>query len=585
MTPPDLSVGQVLGLFGKFLKPERSFIMLGIVYGVAISLLSLATPISVQMLINTVAYTGLPGPLIVLSLTLFGLLVASALLNALRYHLMEIFGRRFYARMVSEIALRSIYAQNPFFADNKSSALFNRYFDIVTVQRNIPILIIGAFTIILQAVVGFILTSFYHPAFIAFNSAVILLLVMVWVIWGRGAVRTAVELSHKKHGAAAWLEGLGGSNGYYKSDTNISHALTYTDKATGGYIKAHRNHFFYTYSQAIAFLMIYAASSAALLGLGGWLVIVGQLTLGQLVAAELVLSAVFYGLSQLGSYIGYFYDLCAAFEELSLFYLVDQEEPSGEFVPEHDDATLEFIEVRGDARGRPAKFNFSIPGGSVVLARAANHGIERLFTNQIERHEAARGGYIAFGGSDILETEVHALRSEVMVIDRPTIVEMTIRDYLRLSSAEATPQRVTEAIKMVGLEPIIARFDDGLDTQLASTGWPLSFPETMALKLAAALLDRPKILILTQLFDGVPGQIIARVTDALRKECGTTTVYFSNREEPCSCNLFMFLDYEEQVVTQSFATYLKSFEVVSDREPTQGALAHTASLPGPDAAE
>ncbi|MEM9881098.1 MAG: ABC transporter ATP-binding protein, partial [Pseudomonadota bacterium] len=218
MTPPTLTVGQVLALFGKFLKPERSFIVLGIVYGVGISLLSLATPISVQMLINTVAYTGLAGPLIMLSLTLFGLLLASALLNALRYHLMEIFGRRFYARLVSEIALRAIYAQDPFFSDDGRAPLFNRYFDIVTVQRNIPILIVGAFTILLQAVVGFTLVSFYHPYFIAFNTVVIFILVMVWLVWGRGAVRTAVELSHKKHGAAAWLEGLGASNGYYKSD-------------------------------------------------------------------------------------------------------------------------------------------------------------------------------------------------------------------------------------------------------------------------------------------------------------------------------------------------------------------------------
>ena len=52
-------------------------------------MLSLATPISVQMLINTVANTGLTAPLVVLSLTLFGLLSASALLQALRIHLMD----------------------------------------------------------------------------------------------------------------------------------------------------------------------------------------------------------------------------------------------------------------------------------------------------------------------------------------------------------------------------------------------------------------------------------------------------------------------------------------------------------------
>lgn len=569
MTPPVLTVSQVLGLFGKLLAPERSFIVLCVIYGIGISLLSLATPISVQMLINTVAYTGLAGPLVMLSLTLFALLLASGLLNALRVHLMEIFGRRFYARMVSEIALRSIYAQNPFFADDGRGPLFNRYFDIVTVQRYIPILVIGAFTVILQAGVGFILVSFYHPLFIAFNAAVIFALCMVWFIWGRGAVRSAISLSHKKHAAAAWLEGLGASNGYFKSDRHIAHALTRTNAATADYIAAHKTHFRYSFSQTIAFFVIYAAASAALLGLGGWLVIVGQLTLGQLVAAELVLSAVFYGLSQLGSYFSYFYDLCAAFEELSLFYLVEQEEPRGLTEIDSGDATLAFVDVRGDARGKSATLQFSIPSGSLVMASARNHGIQRLLTNLLKRHVTPRGGYITFGGSDILETEVHALRREIMVLDRPTLVEMTIRDYLRLSCVDASPQSITKAIEAVGLEPVISRFDDGLDTALAATGWPLSLSETMQLKLAAAMLAQPKVLILTQLIDVVPQEAVDRVMTYLNKERGTTVVYFSNRSVPLSCNRFLYLDYDEQISTGSFEEFWDTTGHTDDAVVTQ----------------
>ncbi|MEM1020411.1 MAG: ABC transporter ATP-binding protein [Pseudomonadota bacterium] len=552
MAPSNLTVGQVLGLFFKLLKPERNFIFLGIIYGIGISLLSLATPISVQMLVNTVAFTGLAGPLIVLSLTLFGLLLASGLLNALRVHLMEIFGRRFYARMVSEIALISLYAQNPFFSDDGRAPLFNRYFDIVTVQRNIPILVIGAFTVLLQAAVGFTLVSFYHEYFIAFNAVVIGLIWGIWIVWGRGAVRTAVALSHKKHAAAAWLEGLGASNGYFKSDRHIAHALTRTDGATGEYIEAHRSHFRYTFSQTIAFLVLYAAASAALLGLGGWLVIIGQLTLGQLVAAELVLSAVFFGLSQLGSYLTYFYDLCAAFEELSLFYNVEQEEPGGRIAEETGSNALSFVNVRGDARGLPATFNFEIESGQQVMAHAANHGIQRLVTNLLKRHVNPLGGYIAFGGSDIMETEVHGLRREVMVLDRPTLVEMSIRDYLRLSAADATPAKVTAAIRAVGLEGIIARFDKGLDTDLAATGWPLSLAETTQLKLAAAIIAHPKLLVMTQLMDAVPKDALQAALDSLAQSSGTSVIYFTNRQEALSFNAFLHLGYTEQVLTPSF---------------------------------
>ncbi len=118
-----ISLVKFFRLFFDILKPEANFYWLAVVYGIGISLLSLATPISVQMLINTIANTALTAPLVMLALTLFGLMVLSVLLYALRVHLMELFARRFYARMVAEISLISVYAQNPFFCCRSRSAL------------------------------------------------------------------------------------------------------------------------------------------------------------------------------------------------------------------------------------------------------------------------------------------------------------------------------------------------------------------------------------------------------------------------------------------------------------------------------
>lgn len=203
------SLRQLYGFVSSILGPDSGYYWLALLYGIGISLLSLATPISVQMLINNVANTGLTTPLVVLTLTLLVLLLLSGLLNALRIHLVDIFQRRFYARMVAEITLRSIYALNPFFQDNQQGALFNRYFDIVIIQKNLPNLLVSGFTIVLQAVVGFILVSLYHPLFLIFNIIVVVLIWLIWAVWGGRAVRSAVEVSHAKHEAAAWLQGLG----------------------------------------------------------------------------------------------------------------------------------------------------------------------------------------------------------------------------------------------------------------------------------------------------------------------------------------------------------------------------------------
>ncbi|MFK8052929.1 MAG: ATP-binding cassette domain-containing protein [Woeseiaceae bacterium] len=531
--------------FRKILGPERKFYTLAVIYGIGISLLSLATPISVQMLVNSIINTGLAAPLIVLSLTLFLLLAVAGLLNALRLHLVDLFGRRFYARMVSEIALRAVYALNPFFEDSGKGPLFNRYFDIIVVMKRIPYLLVGGFSILLQAAVGFALTSMYHPLFLAFNVVLITLIWLVWLIWGRRAIKSAMTLSHKKHAAAAWLEGLASSNGYFKTRRHIDEALSKTDDVTHAYMKSHRTHFGHYFSQAVGFYFLYALAGSSLLGLGGWLVIQGELSIGQLVAAELVLSAVFYGISQLGTYMSYFYDLCAAIEELSFFYDIEQEDADGE--DEHlDGSDVALVKACGKTRGIDTTFDFEIPAAARVFAKAPSHGVQRLFSHFLKRHAVPDSGYITVGGTDIHAIKAHALRHEVMVLDRPNAHEMTIREFLRLSADEVTSKEIIAATEMVGLDPIIAQLKDGMDSKTASTGWPLSLGEMMQLKLAAALIAKPRVLLLSQVCDILPKEVLLRAFAELEKHHQTTIIYFSNRDAESEFTHFLYMGRSQQ---------------------------------------
>ncbi len=550
-----ISLVKFFRLFFDILKPEANFYWLAAVYGIGISLLSLATPISVQMLINTIANTALTAPLVMLALTLFGLMVLSVLLYALRVHLMEIFARRFYARMVAEIALISVYAQNPFFSDAKKGSLFNRYFDVVYVQTAIPILMIGGFTTLLQIAVGFVLVSLYHPYFLGFTLIMVAGIWVVWLIWGARALRTGVDLSHAKHTTAAWLETIGGSNGFFKSQRRIDYALDKTDDYTRSYVNERRRHFRHLFSQTVAFLLMYAGASAALLGLGGWLVVQNELTLGQLVAAELVLSAAFVGVSQLGSYLGYFYDLFAAVEEISQFYDVEQEQPKGADPFDGPDHTIVMKNVRGRARHEDAQFDLEIPSGAIIMAKSSHHGVQRLFTNLLKMHVLPQGGIATLGGMDMKAIEAHHLRKNVHVLDRPSIVEMTIREYLALSCPDTAPQRMIAALETVGLASTIALLEKGLDTPLASTGYPLSAVELQQLKLANALLERPRILVLSRLFDLLDPEPIERAVAELRSAAYTTVIYFSNRRIDLGFDRFLYLEAHQQRTFTSFEEF------------------------------
>jgi len=513
------------GWIALLLAPDAAFVRLAIVYGIAISLLSLATPISVQLLINSVANTALAAPLFTLSAILFVLLAIAGVLSAFRIHLLALFERRLFARIVAEITVRAVHAQNPFFADARRGDLFNRYFDLMTVQKALPSLLIGGFTIVLQGLVGLIVTSFYHPFFLAFNAVLALVLLLIWQLWASGAIRSAVAKSHAKHGAAQWLESVGGSNGFYKSSRHFDFAMDRSEDVTARYVAAHRQHFRYTFAQTLGLLFTYALASAALLALGGWLILRGELSIGQLVAAELILSGVFYGIAQFGPYLEALYELAAGLEELSLFWDVTQER-----VPERarddargpEDGTIRLRGVEHDGRA----FDFTVESGE-QLAVVAAPGAERALTLLLKHHETPTRGLVMIGGSDIAGYDPYRLRAATVVLDRPSFVEMTLREYLTLAAAGDTAPMLT-ALETVGLDERIGTLPMGLDTAIASSGAPLSVGELMALKLAAALLAKPRVLILSPLYDLLPPARIDAALAALRP-AGTTVLQFTRR--------------------------------------------------------
>lgn len=548
-----IDLGEVMRWMGPILGPERGFYGLAISYGVGISLLTLATPLSVQLLINSIASTALPAPLFTLATVLFLLLLLSGALTLLRGHLMELFRRRFMARLVAEVTVKTINAANPFFQDERRIDLFNRYFELINVQKNIPNLLIGGFAIILQVFVGVAVTSFYHPIFFAFNAVVLFFVAVIWFIWSRGAMRSGIVLSHQKYEAAHWLESVGASNGFYKTPQHRDYAMDRAEAVIADYVKAHREHYHWTLPQAIAFVVLYAAASAGLLALGGWLVIQEQLSIGQLVAAELILSGAFYGISQLANYLDYYYSLVASVEELSLLYAIP-EEP----VPEHQGlaprgSTLGFHNVRFRHLGQPVALDLAIPQGCRLVAQG-DPGMERCFSNLLKRHTRPDSGIISLGGVDIAALDILLLRRDIIVLDRPNIVEATIAQYLQLANPQAPPEEMLTALRIVGLDDRIAMLPDGLNTNLSFTGWPLSVGKTMQLKLAAAILTRPRILVLSPLYDMVSERRM-RAAFAHFAGTGTTVIHFSNRPQDLGGDAWFWAGREEQVITGDRAEF------------------------------
>ena len=236
--------------------------------------------------------------------------------------------------------------------------------------------------------------------------------------------------------------------------------------------------------------------------------------------------------------------MIASSEELSLLFAIPQEPPvtvAGR-APADGAVRLDGVVTEG------ARFDFALAAGE-QLVTMTDGGAERMLSMVLKRHVVPERGLVTVGGADIASFDMYLLRSEVMVLDRPSIVEVKIREYLSLALEDAgsgvSSSAMLEALEAVGLRDRVARLPQGLDTVLAASGYPLSIGELMALKLANALLVRPHVLMLSQLYDLLPAERLVSVLARLR-EAGTTVLLSTGRPEDIALDGWFYLEPHRQ---------------------------------------
>jgi putative ABC transport system ATP-binding protein len=486
----DVDLDRVRQVLGELIAPESGFIKAVIVYGIAISLLTLAVPIAVQTLVNTVANIASTRAVLILAGLLLLTLVLSGALNALRTHVMEIYERRIYARLTSEISLRAILAPHNVFEGRQNSTITQRYFEIMTLQKNVPALLVDGFALLLQLLVGF-------------NLVIVLGIYLIWRIWGDNAKLTAIQLSSAKYESAKWLSDLTAAHEFFKSSRHMDYAGRTTEALVDNYVTSHRQHFKYTFAQNIAFLALYALASAALLGLGGWLVVRGELSLGQLVAAELIMSAVFFGLSQFTNYLKMYYELFGAADKIGQLLALPQEVFHENQDLQPADGALQCKDLVLSHQGASASFSFTIAAGAKAWITTDKGWIQRRLSKLLKLQESVSQGWIRLGGQALEEYDVYELRQAVAVIDRSLIVECSVKDYFRMASPDTSLVEMSTALALVDLEHVVMALPQGLDTRLSSLGAPLLPLDLLLLKLAVAIVAQPKIVVLNQDFDNL----------------------------------------------------------------------------------
>jgi ABC-type bacteriocin/lantibiotic exporter with double-glycine peptidase domain len=299
-------------------------------FALGVGLLSLVAPAAIEALVNTVAFGILLWPVVVLSLVMFTLLLVSAVLRAMQTYVAECLQRRLFVRTALGFADRLARTGIASFDGADRADVVNRFFEVSSGQKSVATLLVEGVGIIMMTLVGLIVLAFYHPYLLTFALVMAGAVVFLLVVLGIGGVRTSIAESYAKFDVAAWLEEVARCPHTFRSGEGAMLALERADQISDHYITARKRHFSVIWRQTLFALLLEAVGSTVLLGLGGWLVINRQLTLGQLVASELIVTLVLVALSKIGKYVEIFYDLQATLDKLGVLDRLPPEPAVGE---------------------------------------------------------------------------------------------------------------------------------------------------------------------------------------------------------------------------------------------------------------
>lgn len=538
------------------LQPESADIVTVFIYALIVGLLTLATPIAVEALVNTVAFGRFMQPVVVLALLLFMFLTFSAAIRAVQTIVVEIVQRRLFARVAGDLAYRLPRVQIKELDGAYGPELVNRFFDVVTVQKVCAQLLLEGIGLVLSAIVGMTVLAFYHPWLAGFDVVLIAMIILVVFVMGKGAVKSSIKESKKKYAMGAWLEDIARCPVAFRTDGGSEFALERADRIIHDYLSARKKHFRILMRQIVFALGLQAMASTALLGIGGWLVVSQELTLGQLVAAELIVAVIVGSVAKLGKHMESFYDLLAAIDKLGHLFDLKVERTDGVLTPASaGPATVELTSLRSTPGG--STLNWKLERGEfVAVIGNAGTGKSRL-CDVIYGLRSPANGHLTIDDCDPRDLRPDVLRRRVALVRDVEFFEGTISENVHLERPTVSSANVHAVLDRLGVLDELLLLPDGLGTSLPTGGGVLSSSQLRRLMLARSIVGRPGLLLIDGLLDGFSDNELTEVVSALTRLKNECTIFVATGQQRvadlCERVMKMTTDVPGEVVAKQIA--------------------------------
>lgn len=534
MAKSKITIGQV---FKTIIWPRKKLLFVGLILIIISRLAALVLPAASKYLMDDVIVNGDIPMLKTLLLYVVGAIMVQAATSFLLTQLLSVEAQHLIAQLRVKVQQHIIKLPISFFDNQKSGALVSRIMSDVEGVRNL----VGTG---LVQLFGGILTAIISMVILIKINAMMTLYVLVPVaIFGfismkafgyiRPIFRKRGEINAEVTGRLTeTLNGIRVIKGFNAEAQEIKTFDT-------GVMRLYHNVKKSLISTSIvtsSATFLLGLATAGIMGIGGYLIIQGEMTFGEFLSFTLFLGfmiAPIVQMSNIGS------QMTEAFAGLDR----TEEIMNMPLESDHEERTIDHNKMSGDLSFDNVSFayeeqkevlhgiSFDAPSGSVTAlvgtsgsGKSTIAGLTASFLNPTD-------GKITIDGIDLQHITLESYRSKLgVVLQDDFLFEGTIKENILFPRPDATEAQILDAVKAAHVHEFTDRFDDGLDTLIGERGVKLSGGQRQRIAIARAILADPRILILDEATSNLDTESESLIQESLKELMrGRTTLVIAHR--------------------------------------------------------
>ncbi len=491
----------------KLLGTERKEILYILFYAIIIGLIGLVVPLGIQTTVELISGgVFFSSVYVLIALVILGVLLSGAL-QIVQISLVEFLQRRIFTKASLEFAFRIPRIRVESIQANYAPELVNRFFDVMTIQKGLPKLLIDLSSATIQIFFGLLLISLYHPFFVFFGIFLVGVLFIIFYTTGPRGLKSSIDESKYKYKVAHWLEELARAIHSFKLAGSTDLPIRKTDYNVNNYLKNRKIHFRILLTQFSFIVLFKAMITGGLLIMGTLLVVDRQITLGQFVASEIVIILILNAVEKIIMYMDVVYDLLTAVDKVAHVTDLPIERVGGFDFPVTNN-------VGFSVRTKDLKYKYAnsgyyalkgidldIKSGETICITGQGNSGKTTLMNILTGLFSDYEGVVTINNYSLRDLDLTHMRDQVAKnISQEDLFDGTILENITLGKIGTTVHDAIQALEQVGLSDSINALPRGLETHLISGGKGLSKTMIHKLILARCLAKKPKLIVLNDFF-------------------------------------------------------------------------------------